>query len=114
MIRIIPQTAQVQFDDDFTPGMLIDSIFDMLDLTISVLEISVSQRDLKKINEATVKIDHLCSLIHTALHFVEPIEFEFYKDKIMNICDFQKPYFDELGVLYTISDSQVESKELID
>jgi hypothetical protein len=114
MIIIIPQTAQIQFDDNFTPEMLIDSIFDMLDLTIQVLEISVSLKDLKKIKEATVKIDHLCSIIDIALHFVEPIEYDFYKVKIMSICDFQKPYFDELGVLYTISDSQIESEKLID
>jgi hypothetical protein len=107
MIRIIPQTAQIKFTELLTPQILIDSIFDNLVVTQYILKQNILDRDLKKINNITTRIDQLCNLIQSAQQFLEPIEYEFCKDKIMHICDFQKPYFDELGIEYTPITDQV-------
>jgi hypothetical protein len=101
MIRIIPHTAQVQFDETFTAQILIDKIYDKLESLQILLINYIKERDLDKIKNSTKQIDQLCMLINTAKNYLDPIEYEFCKDKIMPICDFQKDFFDEFDIIYS-------------
>jgi hypothetical protein len=100
MIRIIPHTAVIAFNDSFTPELLIDKFYEQLSNQEAVLHNEIQSRDTKAIELTTKAIDHLCMLINSTMNYCEPISFEFCKDKIMEICDFQKPYFDHIGIKY--------------
>jgi hypothetical protein len=100
MIRIIPHTAVIVFNDTVTPELLIDKFYEQLSNQEAVLHNEIKNRNTKAIELTTKTIDHLCMLINSIGNYCEPISVEFCKDKKMEICDFQKPYFDHINVQY--------------